>query len=153
MFNKKYSLLIITGLAIDQLSKTAAQKYLAFYRPVKVITGMFHLHLVHNYGAAYGILQNKRLFLISISLAVLLICIIFRNKIANSTLSKTGLSFLLIGTTGNLIDRILRGYVIDFIDIRIFPVFNFADMSIDIGILCLALDIFLYNENDKAKDK
>ncbi|MFC1616860.1 signal peptidase II [Candidatus Margulisiibacteriota bacterium] len=147
---KKYSILIIIGIIIDQTTKVLANTFLKD-KVLVIFDPFLSLPLVHNYGAAYGILQNQRWLLLFIGFSVLIFCIIFHKKLAYTTLSKYGLSFLLIGTAGNLIDRFFRGYVIDFINIRIFPVFNFADVAIDIGIFLFILDLFLSSSNAENK--
>ena len=86
-----------------------------------------------NKGAAFGILQGYTTFLIIISLIILTICIYYyKNK--NLRLP---LNFLIAGIIGNLIDRIFLGYVRDFIDLRIWPVFNLADSFNVIGVIIL----------------
>jgi len=146
---RKDIIFIAIGVLIDQVTKYIAQFNLTFFKGVEIIPNALTFQLVHNYGAAYGILQNQRLFLLLVSAAVIVFCFLFSKKIATTTAAKYGLLFLLIGTIGNFIDRLLLGYVIDFIDIRIFPVFNIADVSIDIGIGCFILDIFLQKNDEK----
>lgn len=146
---KKDVLFIFIGVLIDQASKHIAQNTLSFFKGLHAIPNILNFQLVHNYGAAYGILQHQRLFLLLVSLAVIIFSVLFTKKIATSTAAKYGLLFLLIGTVGNFIDRLLFGYVIDFIDIHIFPVFNIADISINIGIGFFILDIFLQKNDDK----
>ena len=147
----KYLIVLAVGLILDQLTKIWAENNLSMYEAVHIIPNILEFQLVHNYGAAYGILQNQRLFLLSVSVIVLVVCIVFRKHIATTQLSKYGLSFLLIGTIGNFIDRLRLSYVIDFINIHIFPVFNIADMAIDLGLLFFAIEIFVYK--DKFIDK
>ena len=107
-------LLIILLIILDQLSKY-------FFGNIK------------NYGAAFGILQGYTTFLIIISIIVILICLYYYKE-KNLRLS---LSFILAGTTGNLIDRILFSYVRDFIDLKIWPVFNLADTFNVVGVILL----------------
>lgn len=136
-----YLILIAAGLLLDQVSKYFAQVYLNFYTPLWIVPKRLSFQLVHNFGAAYGIFQHQRLFLLGISMVVILGCIIFYKKIAVNRMTSIGLSFVLIGAVGNFIDRLLRGFVVDFIDIKIFPVFNVADMCIDIGIFFFFIDV------------
>jgi signal peptidase II len=143
--------LIFLGILIDQYTKILANKTLSFFLPKVIIPKVLSFHLVHNYGAAYGILQNQRLFLLSVSVVVIFICVVFSRVIATSKWSKLGLSFLLIGAVGNFLDRIFLGYVIDFIDIKIFPVFNIADICIDIGIAFFIVEFVLPYVNSKRK--
>jgi signal peptidase II len=140
MINLKYSLFILVGFFFDQCTKFLAESFLGTSK------------IVHNYGAAYGILQHQKVFLLSVSIGVLFFCFLFQKKIANTFYSRVGLSFFIVGVLGNLVDRLVRGYVIDFIDIRVFPVFNFADISINIAILFFVLDIFLITKNAKKNN-
>ena len=130
-------------ILIDQFSK-----YLIFNNYKKFINKdflLFRLDFVKNYGAAFNIFSGSRIFLSFIS-------IIFSIILIYLTLSKSNLksidlysySFILGGTIGNGIDRIFKGFVIDFINLNIinFPVFNIADISINIGFIFLLYSIF-----------
>ena len=106
---------------------------------------LFKLDFVKNYGAAFNILSGNRIFLSSISIifSILLIYLILKRN----TLYLTDLlsySFILGGTIGNGLDRLLRGFVIDFINLNFinFPVFNIADISINIGFIFLFYTLF-----------
>ena len=107
---------------------------------------IFKIMFIRNYGAAFNIFSGSRLFLsfISIISTIILFYFIFRRE--NKLINKYGLSFILSGSLGNGIDRILNGYVIDFIKIKFidFPVFNIADIVINIGVLILILSYFRY---------
>ena len=109
---------------------------------------LFKLDFVKNYGAAFNIFSGSRIFLslISILFSILLIYLIFRKNTLNS-LELYSYSFILGGTVGNGIDRIYKGFVIDFINLNIinFPVFNIADISINIGFIFLMYNIFKNN--------
>lgn len=137
---------LIIGVFLDQLTKWLAEKSLNFYTPKIILAPLLEFQLVHNYGAAYGIFQHQRVFLIAISTAVFIGVLWFRKSIGTTTLSKWGIMFLLTGTLGNLIDRAWHGYVIDFINIHIFPVFNLADISINIALGCFVLEMVLNRE-------
>ena len=104
------------------------------------------IEYVRNYGAAFNIFSGSRLFLsfISIISTIILTYLIFISENKNS--NKYGLSLILAGSIGNGIDRILNGYVIDFIKIKFidFPVFNIADIVINIGVLILIVNYFKY---------
>ncbi|MDA9741459.1 signal peptidase II [Prochlorococcus sp. AH-736-L15] len=123
---------------IDQFTK-----YLMFYNYKTFINKdflLFRLDFVKNYGAAFNILSGSRIFLslISIIFSILLIFLIIRNKNLKS-IDLYSYSFLLGGTIGNGIDRLSRGFVIDFINLNMidFPVFNIADICINIGFIFL----------------
>ncbi len=131
------------GFLLDQLSKQVAQTHLSFDEPWVVIPDRWVFQLVHNFGAAYGIFQNQRLFLVLFGTGVLFAILFFRKTLATSIWSKWALTFLVMGTCGNLLDRALHGYVIDFIYIYIFPVFNFADVYIDVGIALFFIELWV----------
>jgi signal peptidase II len=151
---KKFSIILFCGILLDQILKFLAEKYLSFFTPIYIIKPLISLQLVYNYGAAYGILQNKKLFLLSVSVIIISLSIIFYKKIAQNQILKFGLTFLLIGALGNFIDRLIRGFVVDYIDIKIFPVFNLADICINIGIFFFILDIIIdYLKQKKSNAK
>ena len=106
---------------------------------------LFRLDFVKNYGAAFNIFSGNRIFLsfISIIFSILLIYLLFRKNNLNST-ELYSYSFILGGTIGNGIDRLLKGFVIDFINLNTinFPVFNIADISINVGFVFLIYNIF-----------
>ena len=131
---------------IDQFSK-----YIIFYNKKLFINKdflLFKLDFVKNYGAAFYILSGSRIFLslISILFSILLIYLIFRKNNLNS-FDLYSYSFILGGTIGNGIDRIYKGFVVDFINLNIinFPVFNIADISINIGFIFLLYNFFKNN--------
>ena len=108
----------------------------------------FSLDYVLNFGAAFNLFSGSRIFLslISIFFSILIIYLIFRKNTLNS-LDLYSYSFILGGTIGNGIDRIYKGFVVDFINLNIinFPVFNIADISINIGFIFLLYNIFKNN--------
>jgi signal peptidase II len=129
------------GIAVDQISKYIASATLSFFAPVSVVSHYVSLVLVHNYGAAYGIFEYQRGFLVGLSAVVVVGCIGYLVKTKDLTpLARIGVIVLISGAAGNLIDRVLFGYVIDFINIQILPVFNIADTLINIGVVCLLGD-------------
>ena len=141
-----YLFLSIFIVLIDQFTKN-----LMFYNNELFINKdflLFKLEFVKNYGAAFNIFSGSRIFLslISIIFSILLIYFIFRKNTLNSS-DLYSYSFILGGTIGNGIDRISKGFVVDFINLNIinFPVFNIADISINIGFIILLYNIFRNN--------
>jgi len=133
-------------ILIDQFTK-----YLMFYNYKFFINKdflLFKLDFVKNYGAAFNIFSGSRIFLslISIIFSILLIYLIF-GKTSLNFLDLYSYSFILGGTIGNGIDRVYKGFVVDFINLNIinFPVFNIADISINIGFIILLYNIFKNN--------
>ena len=131
-------------ILIDQFTK-----YLMLYNKKIFINKdflFFKLDFVKNYGAAFNIFSGNRIFLsfISIFFSIILFYLILRKNTSN-TLELYSLSFILGGTIGNGLDRIFKGFVVDFIKLNIisFPVFNIADISINIGFVLILYSIFI----------
>ena len=126
----------------DQVSKFFISQNLDLNESVPVVRDIFHLTLVHNTGAAFGIFKNETLLFIAISfLAIILIVIFMRKKRDLFFPRDIALSLVLGGALGNLIDRLRFGYVVDFLDLRIWPVFNIADSAITIGTILMIISL------------
>ena len=133
----------ILVVVIDQITKFFAQKLLPVSGTVAVIKGIFHLTLASNQGAAFSILRGATPFFITVAvICILLMIFLFsRPKLLERTLGvrsgdlivRLGFGLIAGGTLGNLIDRVRFGYVVDFLDFRVWPVFNVADSAITIG--------------------
>ena len=148
MINKIQTKIYFLSLSIFIVLIDQTTKYLMFYNKKIIINKdflLFKLDFVKNYGAAFNIFSGNRIFLslISILFSILLIYLIFRKNSLNS-FDLYSYSFILGGTIGNGIDRIYKGFVVDFINLNIinFPVFNIADISINIGFIFLLYNIF-----------
>ena len=151
MINKIQNKLYFISLSIFIVLIDQFMKYLMFYNKKLFINKdflLFKLDFVKNYGAAFNILSGNRIFLylISIFFSILLFYLIFRKNTLNF-FDLYSYSFILGGTIGNGIDRIYKGFVVDFINLNIinFPVFNIADISINIGFIILLYHIFKNN--------
>ena len=151
MINKIQTKLYFLSLSIFIVLIDQLTKYLMFYNKKLFINKDFlllKLDFVKNYGAAFNIFSGSRIFLslISILFSILLIYLIFRKNTLN-LIDLYSYSFILGGTIGNGIDRIYKGFVVDFINLNIinFPVFNIADISINIGFIILLYNIFKNN--------
>lgn len=125
-------------LFLDQVSKIIISSKMYLGQSTPVIDNIFHITYIYNPGAAFGIMPDRTWIFISASFLVAMGIIVYyyRQKVR-----KTGItwSFALIlgGTLGNLVDRIRFGQVVDFIDFRIWPVFNLADIAIVSGAAIL----------------
>jgi len=141
----------ILVLFLDQLSKHLAAKNLILNRSVPIIKGIFHLTLIHNRGAAFGILKNQAPLFIFISLFAIILIYFNLKKSRNkeNIVFNISLALILGGALGNLIDRLFLGYVIDFLDFRIWPVFNVADSAITIGAILLGWSMLIQKEKGK----
>ncbi len=132
-------IIVFVILSLDRLTKFIAAKELLLNQSVPVINNIFHLTLVHNRGAAFGLFKNQApLFIATAIFAIILIYFNFKDKPLKKPFGyKFSLALILSGTVGNLIDRLAFGYVIDFLDFRIWPVFNIADSAITVGAVLL----------------
>ena len=151
MINKIKTKLYFLSLSIFIILIDQFTKYLIIYNDKLLINKdflLFKLDIVKNYGAAFNIFSGSRIFLsfISIIFSILIIYLILKKNTSN-IVDLLAYSFILGGTIGNGIDRILKGYVIDFVNLNIinFPVFNIADISINIGFFFLLYKIFKNN--------
>lgn len=141
-------------LLIDQLTKLWAVKILKPIGSIKIIHNVLEIYYVENRGAAFGIMQNKQWFFLVITLAVLVGLLWISGKIPEEKHFiplKVCLYFVGAGAIGNMIDRVFRKYVVDFIYFSLinFPVFNVADIYVTLSAVFLAiLLLFKYKEED-----
>jgi len=135
---KKYlSLFVAVALItifLDQLTK-----YLIILKRPEWNLGFLSIHFVQNTGAGFGILKGQMAVLAIISAVVVMGVIYFYHKIPKETWAQLLFGLFLGGVAGNLIDRIFRQYVVDFIDVGFWPVFNVADMAISVSVIGLVL--------------
>ncbi len=141
------SLLIVSLIVIfDRLTKILFSHTLSLGESLPVVRNIFHITLVQNTGIAFGLFKNHGAVFIIIPL-IMIFLLVFNfyqynyNNEKFSRLYVTAVSLILAGAIGNLIDRIFYGYVIDFIDFRIWPVFNIADSAITVGAFLLILQL------------
>lgn len=141
----------LTVAALDQLTKLYIERTLTLGEGIPVIPEFFHISYVLNPGAAFGFLAGshpafRNPFFIGVSiLAVFLIVYYHRRAKEKGTFFVLGLSLILGGAVGNLIDRLRIGMVVDFLDFHIgsyhWPAFNVADAAITTGVFLMLLDL------------
>ncbi|RAP33668.1 signal peptidase II [Candidatus Marinamargulisbacteria bacterium SCGC AG-439-L15] len=141
MYNRFLTAVLVFGVAADQLSKYFATRFLSHTYEFVVLPFLMSFQLVHNSGAAYGIFRGQQALLLFVSLSVIFFVVMCQHLFSETKLSQWGATFLCIGAIGNFIDRFFLGYVVDFINIHIIPVFNIADVCINIGVACFFLGI------------
>lgn len=151
-------LIFITLIIIifDVISKIFISNILILNKSITIIPNFFYLTYTHNYGGAWSIFDNSTLFITIVSFLIIIgiIYYLFKNKVTKK-IEIVGYSLLLGGAIGNLIDRIVYGYVIDFLDFYIlgydFPIFNIADIGIVVGIILLLVSMILevYKNDNK----
>jgi len=131
-------------LVLDRVTKHWARVYLQGHAPIPVIPGFLQLTYTENYGAAFGLLQHQRWLFIAIHVAVAVgILVYLRSVPAADRVQRLGLGLLMAGALGNLVDRVAPGYVIDFVELPFWPVFNVADSAIVCGVIILAVVLYL----------
>jgi len=151
-----YSVIIAVGIGLDQLTKLLAVKYLEPVSTVPIIKDVLHLTYVTNDGMAFGMLDDQRWIFMSVSVIMIAVLgyLLYSGKLENK-LYKISVAMIISGGIGNMIDRIVLGEVIDFVDFRIinFAVFNFADsvVCVGAGLLVLALVLDIAREAKKKK--
>ncbi len=144
-------------LFLDQITKIIVDLTLNLNSSLKVIKNFFYITYIHNYGAAWGIFQNKTFFLIVLSIIALIIIYRYSNTFVINKRNMIAFSFLLGGITGNLLDRLFLGYVRDFLSFYIFkynyPIFNLSDAFICIGVILLIISIYRKDDYEVASKR
>jgi len=158
MINIKYYMLVLFYVVLDQITKLLVIKNIPYNSFIK-INDYFNLVNISNTGIAFSLFQGKNIFFI-ISTIIIIFCLIFFIKKNKPTLTEIQFHCLLLiisGGLGNLIDRFIRGYVVDFIDIGYkevyrWPSFNVADSCVCIGVTLFVISAF-FSKNHKLQDK
>jgi signal peptidase II len=137
---KLFFSLAILGVILDQIVKFLIE----FYKPM-IDLGLFSFHFVKNTGASFGMFKGSNIPLMIVAIVALIAISFFYNKLKER--QKIAILFLSSGIIGNLIDRIFRGFVVDFIDFKFFPVFNIADSLIVLSTIWLAIELLFEKKN------
>lgn len=154
--HRLFWLVAIIGLILDRITKEIIIQNFAENETVPLLSGIFHFTYVVNTGAAFSFFRGGVNWLRWLSLIVSLGLIIFALIAPRiNRIEQVGYGFILAGALGNGIDRFVLGYVIDFLDFRLinFPVFNIADVCINLGIFFLLLASFPGLTNSKKRVK
>ena len=134
-------------ILFDQASKFYIQHNMYIGESIAVIEGIFHITYVENPRTSFGLFEyNSSFFVIAVLISVILVILIYKKIIfKKDPFMYVPLTLVLGGAVGNLIDRVrIDGMVIDFIDFRIWPVFNFADSAIVCGMLVLLIHVLFH---------
>jgi len=135
--------LSVAIVVIDQFIKQVIHNLMSLGQSVPLIGNLVKLTYVRNTGAAFSLFVGFSSYLALISLIVALAVVYLHHKVPRPRRwVHISLAFILGGSIGNLIDRFFRGYVIDFVDFGFWPVFNFADIMINVGVLIFILHFF-----------
>ncbi len=145
--------------AIDQVSKFLAVANLKPVGNITVIDGFFDLTFVENRGAAFGILNGQRWLFIAITVAVTIAAFFYLNKMKECdrvhNILKFSVMLILSGAWGNALDRLFRGYVVDYFEFTFinYPVFNVADIYVVCGTVILAVLLLFFIKDEPEKKK
>lgn len=150
-----YFIIIAFVVALDQLTKYLIQANLVLNSSIPLLDGIFHITYIHNSGAAFSMFQNKTGFLISMQLVVIAVVLVYlvKRKKKDHWSLLLSLSFIAAGGMGNLIDRAMNGYVVDFLDFRVWPIFNVADISVCVGCGLLVIYMFFIEPKRSREEK
>jgi len=147
-----YLLLTSVLILFDRLSKGWAIRALEVGRPRPLLGEGIRLTRVHNVGGAFGIFPGSgELFLAVSGIVALVLLVLLIVGRVRGALARLGMAVVLAGAVGNLIDRLLYGYVLDFFEIRGFPVFNLADTCITVGAGLIILYVLLGGDRHRPR--
>lgn len=161
-----YLILFLAVIALDQLTKLLIHANMFYGESIAVIPDVFHITYVRNTGAAFSILNEHTLFLgifAALLVVSIMVYVFVKNlKVHNAKAAERpkkadklimiSLTVIAAGGTGNVADRLFRGYVVDFFDFRIFPVFNVADIFVTFGCILLIIAV-IFSDSDKSSTK
>ena len=145
-----FYLIAIIWLLFDQVSKYYVMNHFVLGESLPVIQNVFHFTYIINRGAAFGMLTNQRWFFLAVALVLIIVYGIYRKQINNGPLVlRIGSALLISGAIGNGIDRYILHGVVDFLDFRIWPIFNIADIGICIGVVCIIYYLLTSKHEEK----
>lgn len=149
-----YAIAAVLVLIADQAVKFWTTKNIPLNEIVDFIPGVIQLTNIHNYGAAFNILQNARWFLIAITFVFIIgIIVLMTQEVIHTKFGRWTMTMILAGAIGNCIDRMLYGYVVDMFEFEFFtfPVFNVADIFITVFGILFCIHVVLHNEPEEVK--
>lgn len=140
-----YIALFAAGILLDRLAKLAVMQLMSLQEQAVILPGLLNLFYITNDGAAFSILAGNRLLLIGVTvIALAVMAVLWRMSRNESCLFRIGLAAVASGAVGNLLDRIIYGEVIDFLQFGFwpsFPIFNVADIFIVLGVAAIVIDL------------
>lgn len=146
-------LIAVVVILLDQLVKYNVQTQMMPGMSIPVIDNIFHITYVLNPGAAFGIMEHQTSFFIAVALAMVVAVIYFYPRLpVGCRLLRVGIGLHVGGAAGNVIDRVKTGYVVDFLDFRVWPVFNIADMAIVGGVALIVYSTLYFGKEGEKND-
>lgn len=146
------TVLIILLFFIDQWIKHTVVATIALGATHTVLPGVFSLTYIRNDGAAWSMLAGQQWFFLIISVAALAVMIWFLFRYRTNWQYEIGLAFMIAGTLGNFYDRLINGFVVDMfqLDFINFPIFNFADSCLTVGVIWIMVVLFLEDKSEAS---
>ncbi len=139
-----FAAVALAVLLADQLAKLWVEQALAGGETISLLGGRLTLRYVTNTGAAFGVMRHRPDLLVFVAgAAIVFLLWIGLAMGTRARLAALGLGMILGGAAGNLVDRLLRGYVVDFIDVHFWPQFNVADIAVTVGAVLVGLYVAL----------
>ena len=151
----------LLALALDQISKIVVRAGLGVGSRWPLVPGWIHAEHIQNHGAAWGVLAGQKWLLIAFTIAVTAMVVGSAREVSRrGKLAAIGFGWILGGALGNLLDRVVFGYVTDFFDLdtpinwlQNFPVFNVADSALTAGVVLMLITLLRFpNDNSATKD-
>lgn len=143
---------IVLMLGLDQVSKWLVRDAMDLGQSIPIISSLMSLTYIENRGAAFGIMAGGRVLFIALTFLLLAFLLLYRHQNKHqSLLLEISTGLIIAGALGNLIDRIVKGSVTDFIDFHFFPIFNVADIAVTCGVFLMA--VFIFKDENKSRNK
>ena len=154
--NKRILNISIVSLLIDLVTKYVVTMFL-INNQLTVIPNFFYLTYATNTGAAWSILNNHQVLLVVISIILIIFLFMIKSNFKENLRNDIAFGLLYGGIAGNLMNRVFNGYVIDFLDFKIFnydyPIFNIADILVVLGIILIIFAIFKGEDNENSSKR
>lgn len=143
-----FAAIVAVVVVADQVSKAVVRDSMELFEQVPVIDGVLWFTRINNTGAAFGVLRGQQWLLITTAVLMLsVVAYVMLHVRPASPLARVGLALVTGGAIGNLIDRVVLGGVTDFFDLGWFPVFNIADIALDVGVAILVFVLLVGGEH------
>ena len=150
-----FYVIIVLVIILDQLTKLFVHQNMVLNSSLPVIDGIFSITYIQNTGAAFSFLEGMTSLLIGVQVIVIvgILAYMVRKGLSHHWVFRTSMALILGGGVGNLIDRAVNGYVVDFLNFHFWPIFNVADIAVCVGCGLLMLYVFLIEGKEKNGKK
>ena len=148
-----YYLIIIAIIAADQLVKHIVATSMVLGQSIPVAGGLFNITYIQNSGAAFSFLESHSMLIIVVTSVLIAVGLVYvtRHLHDRKKFFMISLAIIIGGGSGNLIDRIVNGQVTDFIDFKVWPIFNVADICVCVGCILLCIYVIFIDGRNHAK--